>query len=58
MVDLEWAGDAGKDYCSSLWNADSIVGLTWPDEPGGSIRQDHDLKLVNSWWPKTFGQKD
>ena len=57
MVDLDWAGDAGKDYYSSLWNAD-IVGLTWPGEPGGSIRQDHDLKLVNSWWPKTFGQKD
>jgi len=57
VVDLDWAGDAGKDYYSSLWNAD-IVGLTWPGEPGGSIRQDHDLKLVNSWWPKTFGQKD
>lgn len=53
VVDFDWAGDAGKVCYPPSRNQD-IVGLTWPGEPGGFIRNGHDRNLVDSWWQKIF----
>jgi len=44
VIDFDWAGEAGQVCYPAEWNRE----VQWPGEAGGSIEQDHDLKMVDS----------